>query len=373
MKLKSVTTFHVKGLNQEKWLNELCKEVSLTEIERLSKNETTFKCSYFSYKKVDKFLKKHGVNIVSLTHEGVAYKLRNIFTAYGLMAAIVVCFALSIFSQQYILQYKVEGVDKLAAGDIVEYVSKNFSKQKGNIDTSEIENALLQNFKRISFASCIIKGQTLVINIKEKLLPDEMYGDFAPIVASKNGRVTKINLISGTLKVAVGDFVRMGDVLVEPYTIDASGNIKKVEARAEILAEVYNEGQSEHYETYIEVRRTGKAVVQDEIKLFGLTIYTFKEEMNFKMFETETDEVPLIKNLFLPFKMKKTTYYELCENKIISKFEDVEQQFVSKAKAKALENCEDYAKMKEEFYTLRHLQGMTIVNFCIITEENICK
>ena len=54
-------------------------------------------------------------------------------------------------------------------------------------------------------------------------MPDEMLGNFLPIIANKDGKITKIELISGTAVVKVGDFVTKGSVLVEPYTIDTSG------------------------------------------------------------------------------------------------------------------------------------------------------
>ncbi len=371
MRLKNVTKFHICGLNQEKLLSDLCKKFSLTEIERNSKSDTTFKCSFFEHKKVEKILRERNVKIESVSHEGLAFKAFQILGSYGLIAAALLFSLLYAIQFQFVLQYEVLGLDKLERSEIVSFVKSEFPASKSKIDTEAVETALLDNFDEISFASCIIKGQTLVINIKEKVLPDEMYGEFAPLVAKKDGRISEINLISGTLRVKVGDFVRAGDVLVEPFTIDTSGEQKKVEARAEILAEVYNEGCADHYETYIDVKRTGRKIEQNEITLFGLSIYSFKEDLNFQMYEVEEEEIDLSKNLFLPFKMKKSTFFELEQHTIVSDFEDVKDEFVAKAKEKALKNCENYDLMKEEFFTLRHLAGVTIVNFCIITEEEI--
>jgi len=272
---------------------------------------------------------------------------------------------------QFILQYQVTGVEKLSKQEVVQFVKQRYSNSKHKLDTKQVEVELIDEFECISFASCIIRGQTLVINIKEKLMPDEMYGEFKPIIAQKDAKITKIDLISGTVKVQVGDIVRKGDILVEPFTIDASGEVKKVEAKAEILADVYNRSSVEHLEKQIEIKRTGKVVHSNEILLFGLPIYTFKEEQTFALYEVENEELSLVKNLLLPFKIKKTTYYELTENMIESKFEDVKDVFIEKAKQKTLEIVEDCDKIKEEFYTLRHISGVTYVNYCIITQEII--
>lgn len=370
MKIKSQSIFHIKGLNQEKVLNELSKSVSLFEINRENKYETQFKCSFFQQKKVEKILKTYQVEYLVIT-EGICSKMRNLLTAYGLLTAIVLSVVLYCFQYQFVLQYSIIGTQSLDKAEIVSFLEDNFSKSKGAIDTEEIEIKLIDNFEEISFASCVIRGQTLVVNIKEKLMPEQMYGEFSALIAQKSGKIRRINLISGTAAVEIGDIVKVGDVLVEPYTVDTSGQMRMVEAKAEIVAEVYNEGSVDHYESYIDVSRTGKTVEENVIKLFGLGIYNFKEDVNFAMYEVEYEEIDLSENLFLPFKMHKTVYYELEEKLIESNFDEVKDEFVEKAKQKALENCSNCDTIIEEFYTLRHLSGVTIVNYCIISEEQI--
>lgn len=371
MNLKNQTKFYIESLNQEKLLNDLCKKVSLSDIERKNKNQTTFVCSYFDCKKVEKFLKDKNVKIIKIEHFGLAYNIKKVLTSYGLLCAIVLFFALYFVQNQYIWQYEINGSERLDNTEIMTYVKKNYSNNKNQISTDDIEIGLMQEFDEISFVSCIVKGQTLVINLKEKLWPDEIYGEFLPIVSQKDGRITEINLISGTSKVKVGDIVKKGDILIEPYVIDASGEIQKVEAKGEVFADVYNEGSCDHYETYIQVERTGKTVEQNVITLFGLPIYNFKESVDFDMYEVEYEDLDLTSNLFLPFKMRKTIYYELEEKVINSKFEDVKEEYIAKAKEKALENCDNYDKIIDEFYTLRYLSGVTIINYCIVTAEQI--
>ncbi len=371
MKFKNKTKFEISGLNQEKLLNELCKVVILSDIDRHSKNNTSFKCSYFDRKKVEKFLKGKNVKILSVTNEGIFHKCFNFFSSYGMIVAIVLFSVLYFFQSRFVLQYEINGVESLSKTEVVEFIKENYSHVKSEIDTEEVELGLLENFSSISFASCMIKGQTLVINIKEKLLPSEMYGDFEPLVAQKDGRITEINLISGTLCVSVGDFVRKGDVLVEPYTIDTSGQIQKVEAKAEIKADVYYEGSADHYETYIEVVRTGNVAVETIITLFGLTIYTYQEDYDYEMYEVEYEDVSLTQNLILPFRLRKTYIYELSVEVIESDFEDVKEEYISKARENALEKCENYDTIKDEYYTIRHLAGVTIVNYCVVVEEEM--
>lgn len=371
MNFKNQTQIQIRSLNQEKLLNEISKKYPLSDINRTSKSETSFKCSFFEYKKVLKILKDKNIEIQKIVHLGIVSKLFGLTTAYGLIVAVLLFAVIYFIQSQFVLQFQVSGAEKLSQTEVVAYIKNNFPRKIQEVDTKEIELSLVEQFEEISFVSCIIKGQTLVVNLKEKLLPDEIYGDFQPIISHKNGKITKIELISGTLKVKVGDIVREGDVLVEPFVEDSSGNIKKVEAKAKIFADVYNEGSYDHFDNFIEIKRTGKKYETSEITLFGLNIYTYSEDTEFEMYEVEYEMVDLIKNIFLPFKMKKTIYYELKETVIQKSFEEVKDEAIEKAKQKALEKCDSYDIIKEEFYTIRHLSGVTIVNFCVVTQQEI--
>ncbi len=370
-KFKNVTRFKISGLNQEKLLNEISKTCSLKGVDRLSKNETVFECSYFSHKKVEKILKNKNIEVLEKQHFGIVSKFKQMATSYGLVVAIILFSVFCVVQNQFIVQYEIVGTKNLSRTEIVEFIKNNFSHNKYLIDTENVEIGLVETFDQISFASCIVKGQTVVVNIKEKLMPDEMLGNFLPIIANKDGKITKIELISGTAVVKVGDYVTKGSVLVEPYTIDTSGKLMEVEAKAKISAEVYNQDSVEHYENSVEILRTGKVVEHSEITLFGLSIYNLKPEMNFEYYETEVSHVNLIENIFLPFKMKKTVYYELEKRIISSNFEEVEQEFIEKARKKALEICKNCDTIKEEYYTIRHVAGVDIINYCIVTLEEI--
>lgn len=371
MIFRQQSQFFVHSLNQEKLLNGLAKITPLSDVCRTSKTDFSFKCSLFSRRKVQNFLKEQNVDIKQIKNFGLLSKFEHLSSSIGMICALVLFFLFFVVQSQFVWRFEVEGTENLSKNEIVCFVKENFSNNKHKIDTKLVEKAVMDNFEKVSFASCVVRGQTLIINIKEKVSPSEMQGDFEPIVAKKNGKITKIELVSGTLAVKVGDFVREGDVLVNPYVVDASGQVRQVEARAKIEADVYNEASVDHYEKFVEIKRTGRTCQSSEISLFGLKIYSFAEENNFKMFESEFEDIDLSKNLILPFKMRKTTFFELEENVIVSNFEDVADEYVSKAKEKALEKCENCDTIKEEFHTIRHLSGVTIVNFCVVTQEEI--
>ena len=369
--LKNKTIFHIKGLNQEKLFNEIGKIAHVTQVDRKTKNETTFACSFFERKKVQKILLNKNIQIISTKNEGFLPKIQKIFTSYGVILAFFLFFIFYFAQSNFIWQYKITGNETLTQTEIIDYLKQNFSHNKSNLNTKSVEVELLEHFDQLSFVSCIVKGQTLVLNVKEKLLPEEMFGEFQPIVSNKYAKIKEIELISGTLTVKVGDIVKKGDVLVEPYTIDTSGQMRSVEPKAKIIAEVYNEGDSEHYAQKIEIERTGRVAEKNIITLFGLEIYTYQDDTIFEMYETEQETISLVKNLPLPLKMEKIQMYEVEKKIVQSDFEQVKEQYVEKARLKALNNCENYDTIIEEYYAIRHISGVTIVHYCVVTEEEI--
>ena len=371
MSLKSCVRFEIECLNQEKLLNELSKDFSIFNINRMDKQNTIFYTNFFDAKKIEKILLKNNIKIKKMLKMGFLNIFFNFFSNFGLICAGIVCVFFLIFSNQFVFSYKVIGTEKLSEKEIVSFLKNDFSNKKSEIDTKVVEERLLQKFDGLSFASCIISGQTMMINLKEKLLPDEIYGSFSPIKASADAKISKINLVSGSLRVKVGDFVRAGDILVEPFVVDPSGNKRKVEASAEIFGEVYDVGTSSHFEKLIFTERTGNVVVKNDITLFGLKIYNYEESCDFKMSECKTEDFQLVKGIILPFKMRKTYIYELVEKTIESKFEDVKEEYIEKAHQNALKNCKACDKIKEEFYATKYMQGVTVVSYCIVSEQQI--
>lgn len=363
------TIFKIKGLNIEKNLNILSKDYAIYDIERKEKNITTFTVDFRYHKKIKKALLKFGYEIVEEKNQGFLAYFSKIFGNFGVIFAFLLATVLYFVQSPYIWQYEILGEENLSKTEIVDFVKENFSSNKNNIDPSDIENALYSNFEEISFVSCIIKGQTLIINIKEKLMPEEIYGDFKPIYSLYDGKVTEINIISGTAEVSVGDYVQKGDILVRPYYLDSSGNMQQVEADAEIKLEVYHTAEITHFDTRIEVQRTGNYEILDEVQLFGLTIYSNGENPNYSNFESVVEYENLTDNNILPFKLKRTTFYELQEVTIKETFEEVSEKIIAQAREKALENCESYDTIVDEFYTLKHFTEATTVCYVIVEER----
>lgn len=366
----SLTEFKIKGLNQEKNLNIISKKFKIYELKRHSKNCSSFKVSFFKAKKVRKLLISFGYEILEEKNHGILPKIFKTFGNIYILSAIIFSLVIYLAQSPIIWRYELLGEQNLTQAEVVGFVKENFTKNKFALKTKAVEGAIYENFEEISFVSVIIRGQTLIINIKEKLLPDEIYGDFEPVVAEFDGKVTNINLISGTMNVKVDDYVEKGDVLVLPYFLDGNGEINPVKPSAEITFEVYGEGEVVHYDHSTEIRRTGNFYEKNEVQLFGLTIYANGEDNNFELFETE-EEIVNLSSTLLPFKLKRTICYELEEVEVNETFEEAEEKILFKAREKALLNSANYGIINDEFYTVRHFDGGASVNYVIVYEKII--
>ena len=89
-------------------------------------------------------------------------------------------------------------------------------KFKNNYDLDSIEQVLTKNLNLVSFASAVIKGNTLIVNINEKIDNSEYIYDYPPIVSPFNGIVQKIELVSGSILVQEQETVREGEVIIAP-------------------------------------------------------------------------------------------------------------------------------------------------------------
>lgn len=368
MNFKNKTIFKIKGLNQERSFNNISKTVSVYNIKKEDDGTSQFEVDYKDAKKTKKFLEQQGFQILSVTNHGILFKFKNLFTRYGIVAGLIFCLLFYLLQYNFILQVKVLGEPSEIQSLIKEYVVDNLNSNfKYNIDTKEIENSIKAEFDQVSSVSVAIYGQTLLINYNPSTIPEEMRGEFDPIVSEYDGMITDIELVSGTLNVKVGDIVQKGDVLVYPYIIDTDGETRQVTPSAKITANVWFSETITHYDYRLETKRTGKKIVSSFVKLGDLVIYSHDRENNFQEYEVESYSQPLTKNLLLPFTLEKIVYYQTQTDEIIEPFEEVREEVIEKAREKTLIFLDKNAIIINENYIIKDAGSVHNVIYTITT------
>ena len=250
-----------------------------------------------------------------------------------------------------------------------EYGISPFVNQS-SIDCEAVEKYLTSKFDKLSLVSVIKKGNSLIINVKEKIVNDEYENieSFVPLVSNLNGRILSIKLIQGTLNVKVGDLISKGDVLVEPYIYDSSNELKKVKPQAEIIAEIWHEETYTHYDRQIVTKRTGNTYVEKQISLCGIDLMK-TEGCNYSSYEKEISESKF--SVFLPIKSKTITYYETVKEVVIEPFEDVKESLIEKCRKNALLKVEDCEIINKEYHKLISGAGVHTIVYVIQTEKQV--
>lgn len=364
MKRRNFHYFEIKGLNQERFFNALSKKLEIFEIKRYEKNRSSFKVKYFDGKAAKKEILDAGYEILSEKRGGFFWQINRFCTAYGLLAGIIVTSILLAAQSPFIAKVEVWGSTN--STEICEFVKKNLpTKNKNRLDTDVIEHLINSQFENVSFVSAAIVGQSLVINVKNALVPPEMEGKFAPIVSEYDGVVTAVNLVQGTLKVQVGDIIQRGQILVEGRVINSEGESFDIQPIAEIYMDVWLEGEATHFDEQIVTSRTGRKIETSVVTLFGKEFYSSVRPNTFASFETETSSQPLIKNNILPFMLTKTIYYETKTQTINSSFEQKKEETIAAARANCLQNLGECEIIKEENFRIIEGAGCTTVKYVV--------
>ena len=158
----------------------------------------------------------------------------------------------------------VFGAEKADRGQIERFVERSLgSRLKSQIDTKKLENELRKEFEDISSVSVAIVGQSVVVNINQIEIPQEIGDDFAPLISQFDGRISQINLVQGTLAINEGDIVKKGDILV-------SGNQRLVNAKPFVFDRIPYWDEDGKYSNYIEEMRRHGDITDLHVSMYGV-------------------------------------------------------------------------------------------------------
>lgn len=362
--------FVIKGLNQERFFNKLSKKIYVFDICRIEKNKTSFKVDLKNKHLARKEILSSNFEILQENKRGLFSIILDFKRYIGIISAFLLCFFAYFAQFSFVWRVEVNGVNENFQKEIVDYVNGNYHLTK-SVDCKDIELNLRDRFENLSFASVAVIGQTLVVNAKEGIQPIEKTGEFEPIILPCDARIIKIKLIQGTCVASEGDTIKGGTVVVQPYIIDSYGNMKSVEARAEVTFETWIEQEEIHCDEQYISARTGKTYVKNELYFWGLKIYEHNGANRFGEYECETKEKYFTKNNLLPFVYKKTTFFETKRVLVKKKYEEVREDKIELAKQKALQKVEESDKIIDERYFENQLNGTHFIRYQITVEREI--
>ncbi|NCB48698.1 MAG: hypothetical protein EOM55_03665 [Clostridia bacterium] len=234
--------FKVQGLNLKKFLQNLSKnKIEVVEFEKLEYN-----LFFFTIKKKNEFeflklVKRFNYKVDENKLSFLSRKIRLIRNNLVFFVSAIVMVFLILFSSNFVFQTKIEGLCAVRESEVLKVLDENgfeMGKFKTNYNLDSVEKILTAHLEKISYASAVIKGNTLVINIDEKIDNSEYIYNYSPIFAPFDCVINSIELLSGTANYLAGQTVKAGEVIVSPYVVYVNSQKLPVPAKAKINAYV---------------------------------------------------------------------------------------------------------------------------------------
>lgn len=348
----------VKGLNFTSFLN-LCvaNDISIHSIQKhdgfaeFGLNDRDLR----SLRKLN--LDKYDWQVVKV---GGLKRLLNIFIyRIGLCVGLILSIVFVSLLNNRLLRIHVSGLSFTDESEVVESIHEfgidTFSSL--NFDKASLEDYLGKKF-HFSLVSVISKGNSLIINVKEKLPSIE--DSYVAITADYNMIIDSIEVHAGTAKVKSGDIVFKGDTLVEPF-VTRGEEILYIKPIATIHAKIYF---SSSYKFIAEEKmqiRTGKySLISSDVYLGKYKLWGSQKSCTFENFEIDSG-VKNVSQYFLPISMKKSYAYELKEEIVTRDFEEEKDKIVDNVKTDAYNQVPNYMKVDGEDIVVTSIEGGYVV------------
>lgn len=190
-----------------------------------------------------------------------------------------------------------------------------YGMQKGKISCDALEAGLRNQFSEITWVSARVSGTRLLVKIKENevlsAIPEK---DDSPcdIIASVPGTITKMIVRQGVAKVAIGDEVEAGQLLVSaqvPILNDSEELVRTEYVHAD--ADIYGQTQHTYKESFRSLHqvkvKTGKVKSGFYIKAlnYDLVFLLPRKKESQWTFLVEEQQLKIFENFYLPFYLGK--------------------------------------------------------------------
>ena len=350
--IKGYVILKLSGYNKEVTLEKI-RKMGVVPWDISYHNDEIFLC----ISEMDFSIIKAEMNEESFTlikEAGGIFFLKKIRKHCVLAIGLVLIFLSLLVGSKFIWTVEYDGVseEKLAEVENAAIAAgiKVGALKSGLLSPLELKNTILAKTHDISWCWVYIKGTRAVIEVRENLIPPQIFDPNLPcdIVAAKDAVIKKVIAKRGTCVVKDNTTVSCGDVLIsgrvdfgedEGYFVHASGDIE---------AETYYEKEGiyklyRNYKTY-----TGRKRNFLTLKLFSWEIpLYFNGDIAFKYWDKEEKmyEISLGRENYLGIGLEKVSYIEY----------NIEKEPISP------EVCAEFAKLELEEEIAKELMAGSVL------------
>ena len=199
--------------------------------------------------------KRSGCRLRIRRKAGLAFLVSRLNRRRGLVAGLLIFVATLYTLSSFVLFVSVEGNERLKAEHIRRLAADAGARPgvaKWRLNKDEVAHQLILAEPELAWVGVQIRGTRMVIEVKEKIKSPVAFEQPGHLVAAKDGLVDEVLVISGVARVAPGDTVSKGQVLIEgalrPQAEQGGTTVPQtvaVRAGGEVWARVWYEGYGE--------------------------------------------------------------------------------------------------------------------------------
>lgn len=307
-----------------------------------------------------------GARVHILKKRGVPFVVNRYKQRLGIPLGILLFFLILGIMSRFIWVIDINGNHKISDQKInsaCQSIGITEGIAKDSIYPKVEREKLMLRLDGIAWASLNIEGSRLTVNVTETKEKDQENSEYTNLKASSDGIIEKMDIISGTSVVNVGQAVKKGDLLVSGIIETADGT-RFVKSKGEVIAKSQTTKTfSEAYEQK-HLIPTGEIKTKRILELFGFKIPLFlgEEKGQFKAKEKSTTA-----NLFgvdLPIRIYEKEFAFQKEIEVKYSYE----KLCEKLEKKLTELSKEAKIINKEIKTDENKVTMTVL---IEREENI--
>lgn len=231
----------VDSKTPEKILN-LCaaKGINIWGVTK-TKKALYFKTGISSFKALRKYMRNVSGRLHITAKKGLPFLIERNQHRYGMPLGFACYILLLCYFSGFVWNIHINGNQSVTKKEILDGLNK-IGITEGtpikNIDPEEKRHELLLETDGISWAAINIEGSVLTVDVAETKKFEPKSTEPSNLKSDSDGIIKKIEVISGTPQVKVGDAVSTGDLLISGLTEYTDGSERTVRARGSVVAEI---------------------------------------------------------------------------------------------------------------------------------------
>ncbi len=351
----------LSGYSPERFLN-LCSNHNILIWDLKNRDGCyEFHISIAGYRRLKPLLKKTKTRVTIKKRIGFPFFLYRYRKRKVFFAGIVLCIGFLLYLTTFIWLIDINGNSLITDDAVLAFLEENsssFGSKKSRIDCDALEEALRTKFEDIIWASVRLDGTKMTIDLQENLIAKKETADAGVladgayhIVADKEALVTSIITRKGTPLVKAGSRVKQGDILVSSR-LDIYNDSNEIVENVFVASDADIYGQTAYtYEDSFPMQYNRKVRVGEGKSVYGLCLFSYQVKLP-SAFEkddsyisyTESRQLAIAKDYYIPVILEKTTYYAcgyekvtLTKDQAKARAEQNISQFLEKLKEKGIE------------------------------------